>query len=223
MSILDTLLSGVAPHVCVSCKKEGAVMCKACALSAPTLPSICYVCARATKNHAPCALHTLRYSPISIYIAGEYAGVIKELIKAYKFDYKRAAAKDASFYLYNTLPYIGNDVVVSYVPATGAHIRQRGFHHTRRIAKEVSRLLSLDCIDTLFRETTVTQKGADRNTRKQQLSGAFRALPATANGKNILLIDDVITTGATIEACAKVLYRAGANEVRVAVVARTPN
>ena len=222
MSILDTIISSVAPHICVACGREGAVLCKPCALSTPTLPSICYICARATRNNSPCAKHAMQYSPVSIFITGEYDGVIKDLIKAYKFGYKRSAAKDIAFLMHSTMPYVGNDYIVTYVPTTGSHVRERGFNHTERIAKELARLYSLACIELLTRETNVSQKGADRATRKQQLRGAFRVLPDVVIGKNILLIDDVITTGATIEECSKVLYKAGANTVLVAVIARTP-
>lgn len=222
MSILDTALSLLAPHICVGCDREGAVLCRQCAFAVSTLPSICYVCLRATKDNAPCAPHTTKYSPASVYIAAEYSDAAKLAIKAYKFDYKRSAAKDLAFLLAGVLPYFGDEWVVSYVPATGGHVRERGFHHTRLIARHVAKAQGCAMKETLLRVTTTSQKGADRQTRKAQLKGAFSPIPEAVKNKKILLIDDVITTGATIEACTKELLLAGATDVQVAAIARTP-
>lgn len=220
MNIIDTTLSLIAPHVCVSCGEEGAVLCKSCALSLPTLPSICYVCAKATKNHAACSSHNNKYSPEAVYIASDYADEIKKVISAYKFEYKRSVAKDLAFYMNEIIPLLDDEVVITYVPATGGHIRERGFDNMRLLAREVSKLQKRTLCSTLTRVTSVTQKGSDKNTRKKQLVGAFRA--TNVQGKSILLVDDVVTTGATIEACTKLLIEAGAKHVVAAVIARTP-
>ena len=196
-------------------------MCRSCALSYATVPSICYVCARATTNHMACIDHLIKHGPRQVHIVGEYSDVLKALIHAYKFDYRRAACKDIAFLLDAVVPYF-NDVTISYVPATGAHIRERGFNHIRNISKKFAAMRKLSHAETLARASAATQKGADKVTRKKQLKGAFRALPGKVVDKDILLIDDVITTGATIEECSRQLYKAGARSVNVAVVARTP-
>jgi ComF family protein len=220
MNIIDTTLSLIAPHICVSCGTEGAVLCKACSLSLPTLPSICYVCAKATKQHAACSRHAVKHSPTAVYIAAEYSNEIKAAIHAYKFDYKRSAAKDLAFFMNEPLPYLDEDTIITYVPAVGAHIRERGFDNMRLLAKEVATIQKRPVKRLLSRVTSVTQKGANKHTRKKQLVGAFRAENVT--GMRILLIDDVVTTGATLEACTKLLYAAGAKNVTAAVIARTP-
>lgn len=221
MNIIDTALSIIAPHICLGCGAEGAVICQSCVLFYPTLPSICYICARGTTGYAPCASHQSKYGPRRVYIAGEYSGVLQDAIRNYKFEFKRSGAKDIAFFLDNAVPYI-EEYVVSYVPTTGIHIRERGFDHTKNISKAFARMRSLPHAETMVRVSSVTQKGANKHIRKKQLIGAFRALPQRVSGKKILLIDDVITTGATIEECAKQLYKAGACMVDVIAVARTP-
>jgi ComF family protein len=221
MNIIDSALGLIAPHICLGCELEGAVLCRSCALTYPTLPSICYICARATTQNTPCREHTIAHGPQRVYIAGDYSGVLQELIHAYKFDYRRAASKDIALLLDIAVPFL-NDVTITYVPATGAHIRERGFNHIKNISKLFASIRKLPLAETLIRTSAVTQKGANKVTRKKQLRGAFMALPAKVNNKNILLIDDVITTGATIEECARQLYGAGAQSVSVAAVARTP-
>jgi competence protein ComFC len=157
-----------------------------------------------------------------VYIAAEYADEAKAAIGAYKFDYKRSAAKDLAFFMNGVLPYLDEDTVITYVPATGAHIRERGFDNMRQLAKELSKLQHLPLLSALARTTHVTQKGADKKTRKKQLVGAFRVDSGKVLGKNILLVDDVVTTGATLEECTKLLYAAGAKRVTAVVIARTP-
>jgi competence protein ComFC len=157
-----------------------------------------------------------------VYIAAEYADEVKAAIHAYKFDYKRSAAKDLAFFMNEALPYLDDQTVFTYVPATGAHIRERGFDNMRQLAKELSKLQKRPLCTMLARTTSVTQKGADKKTRKQQLVGAFRADASKVKDKNILLVDDVVTTGATLEECTKLLYAAGAKGVMAVVIARTP-
>jgi len=154
-------------------------------------------------------------------MASDYNDAIKDTITAYKFDYKRSASRDLAFYMHNALPYF-DDVVVSYVPTASAHIRMRGFNHSKLLAMEFAKLRQLPCIATLRRTGNISQKGSSRDVRKKQLQGCIAPLSAYSTGKKILLIDDVITTGATIEECTRVLYKAGATQVAVAVVARTP-
>ena len=221
MNIIDSALGLIAPHICLGCGREGSVVCRSCALTYPTLPSICYICARATVHHTPCQEHTTIHGPRRVYIAGEYTGILRELIHAYKFDYRRAAAEDIALFLDMVVPFL-SDVTITYVPATGAHMRERGFNHIKNVSKTFASIRKVPHAETLIRTSAVTQKGANKITRKKQLKGAFKALPAKVNNKNFLLIDDVITTGATIEECARLLYGAGAQSVSVAAVARTP-
>jgi competence protein ComFC len=153
-------------------------------------------------------------------MAAEYANEVKAAIHAYKFEYKRSAAKDLAFFMNEVLPIVSKDCVISYVPATGTHIRERGFDNMRLLAKELSKLQKRPLENYLLRVTSVTQKGADKKTRKKQLVGAFRA--TDINSKEVLLVDDVVTTGATLEECTKLLYAAGAKSVVAVVIARTP-
>lgn len=222
MNLFDSILGIIAPYDCLQCGAQGSAWCKACLLTYPTLPSICYICARATKDHMPCNEHSTKYTPHNIFIAGDYSDSLQAVIRAYKFDYWRAAAHSLAQYLDTAVPYIAKDTIVTYVPATGNHVRERGFNHVKNISKVFAHMRHLPHHSTLLRVSYATQKGANRETRMQQLQNAFMPLPGVAHGKNVLLIDDVVTTGATIQECTKQLYKTGANSVQVAVIARTP-
>ena len=223
MSIFDTTIGLIAPHYCVGCSRPGAVFCKECAFGTTQLPSICYVCAKATKAHTPCSVHNGLQPLKHVYVAVSYEGVAKKLMHAYKFDCKQAASKNIAFVMDLWLPYLEQNSVLTWVPTLPKHVRQRGFDHTRMLAKDFGILRSLKPVATLDRVTSTSQVGANRAQRKAQLKNAFVIRDgAKINSKNIVLIDDVVTTGATIEACTKVLYAAGAASVSVVAFARTP-
>ena len=222
MLTLDTILAIVAPHECVGCSTEGNVLCSACALSIPNTPSICYACGKATTNNAPCNSHAMRRTPRHVYIHSDYEDVTKLAIKAYKFDGKRAGVKDIATAMQTILPYYQEPPLITYVPTLGSHIRERGFDHTQLLAKQLGKITRFPVAQTLIKLKSVSQKGANRVERKKQLKGAFMVInPEKVKDKNVLLLDDVITTGATIEECAAILYTAGALSVDVVAFART--
>ena len=162
-------------------------------------------------------------APRHVYAALSYEGLAKKLMHAYKFDCKRAATKDIAFVMDLWLPYLEPSCIFTWVPTLSKHVRRRGFDHTKLLAKEFSSLRNLKIVATLDRIGATSQVGANKAQRKAQLKNAFAIRgKKDISGKNIILIDDVVTTGATIEACSKVLYTAGVSSVSVAAFARTP-
>ena len=108
-------------------------------------------------------------------------------------------------------------------PSTKERLRRRGFNPALEIAKAVARELRVTCaLEGLVRtRETTPQPGLTRTQRRRNLQGAL-ACAADMNGLHVALVDDVLTTGATAEASARVLKKAGAERVSVWVVARTP-
>jgi predicted amidophosphoribosyltransferase len=102
---------------------------------------------------------------------------------------------------------------VTFVPATRRAFSERGFNAAERLARGVARELGLPC-RALMRTTRQTrdQAGLGRAERAVNLAGAFEA---RASGGRILLVDDVITTGATAAECTRALRAGGADEVEV--------
>src|ERR1044072_2209632 len=95
----------------------------------------------------------------------------------------------------------------------------RGFNQSELLARAVSRRTGIPVAKALSRpRSTRTQAGLSNHARRQNVTRAFRARPV--EGKRILLIDDVMTTGATAAACALALKRAGAQRVTLLTVAR---
>lgn len=121
----------------------------------------------------------------------------------------------------------GAEVVVP-VPLTRWRLLSRRFNQAAILAQELSRQTGLATEPLLLQRTrfTKTQVGLTHDQRRRNVAGAFgvpRARRQRLVGRNVLLIDDVITTGATAEACARALKRAGAARVDVLVLARVTN
>ena len=223
MNLIDRFLSLIAPHSCVGCDHEGSLYCGECADIMERLPSICYACARATHDNTPCASCLSHSGPQHVWITTTYKGGPKLLIKAYKFEEKRAAAARIAELIDESLPYFPDPPLVAFVPTVTSHRRARGFDHAEYIARELAKGRDWHYARLLHRTSQVRQLGATREQRQSQLKGLFRPInKQLIKNRHILLVDDVITTGATVGECARVLYKNGAAKVDVAAFARTP-
>jgi ComF family protein len=114
------------------------------------------------------------------------------------------------------------------VPLSRERLRERGYNQSWELARRIARTLTLDArADALFRvRDTGHQLGLRRDARSANLRGAFVVTPrhaAWVRGASIALVDDVLTTGATARAATRTLLAAGAREVQLWVVARTPD
>ena len=122
-----------------------------------------------------------------------------------------------------SLPLDQIDAVVP-VPLHWVKRRLRGYDPVAHLAHEVARSLSRPYWPRALRRTrwTATQTRLQGRARQRNVQGAFAAHPAMVRGRRILLVDDVLTSGATAEACIDALRQAGAARVCVVTAARTP-
>jgi len=134
-----------------------------------------------------------------------------------KFERARAATATIASALH--APPISTQTVVVPIPTATTRMRQRGYDHAKLIARHFARLNHVAYAPALARMGQHRQVGASGERRRQQLATAFRATQPLA-GKCIILIDDVVTSGATLEAAARTLRIAGAARVDATVFAR---
>jgi ComF family protein len=164
--------------------------------------------------------------------AGIYEGPLAEIIKAYKYT-PRSRCAHLARYLSRLLVArllsadceldAGEADLVVPVPMHRGRRRRRGFDSTAELARLVARGLGLRLVSGLLVKTrpTLPQMGLSRPARLENVGGCFSVTrPAEVKDRLVLLLDDVITTCATAEECARTLRLAGASEVRVAAVAR---
>jgi len=113
------------------------------------------------------------------------------------------------------------DLIVP-VPLGRKRIRERGYNQVALIARPLSMAMKIAYApDALMREReTLSQVGLSRNDRRNNVCGAFRAKKHFVNGRIVLVIDDVATTGSTLSSCAEALYAAGARDVFALTLAR---
>ncbi len=119
--------------------------------------------------------------------------------------------------------WFGPDTILVPVPLHRWRLWKRGFNQAALLARAVSRRTGTPLVvDALARvKPTRSSQGMGRRARANNVRGAFRvAQPAAIKAKEIILIDDVLTTGATVEACTRMLLRGGATRVRVLTWAR---
>jgi len=153
-------------------------------------------------------------------MASDYSSHSKQLIYSLKFDGAQAAATVMSRAMQDALPYL-EDVVLVPVPTATSRARKRGYDQAKLLTKGLAHLTNLPIQSLLGRLGQTRQVGTKKYQREAQLKEAFWPLsPARTRGARIILVDDVITTGASLEQAARVLRQAGAKTVDAVVFAQ---
>jgi ComF family protein len=153
-------------------------------------------------------------------------GIVRDLIHAFKYERRLYLRGPLAAWLAEALldPRITGRPFAALVPVPLHHIRfrEREFNQAAELARLLSRRTGVPVWDCLRRTRyTTTQTKLDRHERMENLRGAFRVRHnAPVKDSHIVLVDDVFTTGSTVEECSRVLLRAGAASVRVITVAR---
>ena len=159
----------------------------------------------------------------AVYSYGSYEGTLRKLVHLLKYDGMLPLAQPLAKHLATVMPKTEHFDYVVPVPMHWRRRFQRGFNQSELLAGEIARRWNVPVCKAVRRtKATAAQVRLTNAKRRANLAGAF-ALRAGVDltGKRVLLIDDVLTTGATAAACARVLKRAGAAHVALATVART--
>ena len=212
-TLKDHLVDLVYPSQCASC-------------GAPWPAALCSPCARSMARRAVRAEDSpSQRRPVAFdgwRAAGDYRGSLKDLVLRLKDSERRLAAPLAAL----MLAAAGNDpdyllpLAVCSVPSTREKVARRGYNQARLLAQTYADLVGVPFLDGL----RVEKKAADQDrvpgsSRWANVAGAFAAVGPVPDGR-VLLVDDVLTTGATADACSRCLLDAGARSVKVLVVAR---
>jgi ComF family protein len=222
MLLLERFLGLVAPHTCLGCEaEEDRLICAACQESVAPVPSRCYRCRAVTEDYAVCPACQSRTGLRRVAVRAHHAGLAKELIHYSKYERARSGLAEMAEAMAPLLPLFDETAVLVHIPTASSRVRVRGYDHARLMAAQLARNDSRTHATLLARVGQAHQVGANRTQRLRQLENAFRPLrPHLITGAHIILVDDVLTTGATLESAARVLKRAGAARVDAIVYAQ---
>lgn len=211
---LRWLGGSLALQDCLLCHghSRGAPLCGFCRRALPA-------CARGLDRDAlarACGLEALR-------LRFDYRAPLDGLIQRYKYrgELALAPALAALLPLPPPLPADGGRWLLAAVPTDPCHVRERGFDHLELLARRYARRHRLERLHIERRPGGPGQAGLGRRRRRANLRSAFRP-GALAPGCAVLILDDVLTTGATLAALGVALRQAGAETVGAVVLARTP-
>jgi len=221
--VLDVLF----PARCVGCGAYGAFLCQSCQGELPRArPPRCPICWRPQPRAAPCGRcreeRPAFQGARSLYL---YQGAAREAVHALKYNYVSALAQPMARLM---AAYVEEEEAIeadllAAVPLYVRRQRLRGYNQSLLLARELSRLCGLPLAERGLarrRNTPPQARSADAEARKRKVADAFVADRRWAEGKRVLLIDDVMTTGATLDACARALRQAGAASVWALTFAR---
>ncbi|MFI0546144.1 MAG: ComF family protein [Brachymonas sp.] len=199
----------------------------------PLLPApirLCADCLRTDAKNLP--------APAACWAAVDYSGPWRTLVQRWKLGQQPALAQAAAQLMVAQLPWneilAGVDALVP-IPASPQSLRERGFQPTLGLARALSSHLtpSLGALPPMWPQALLRLPERDalhqalrgRQARLRAMQGAFIVPPAALpqiQGRKLLLLDDVMTTGATLSSAAQALHQAGAAQVQAVVLARTP-
>lgn len=221
MNIIDFLLSFIAPYDCLVCGCEGQLLCGWCRQDALLpLPPACYRCGRAESFNIICGGCASTTALADVWVATGYEAAAKQLVKRLKFDRAQSAASIIALTMSETLPYLRPETIVTHIPTANVRVRQRGYDQAQLIARQLAHLRGLSYQRLLTRQGKSRQVGASRLERQRNLHDAFvLRRPYNLQGTPVVIVDDVLTTGATIEAAAHVLAKTGSPDVSAALFA----
>ena len=212
-AVTDRLLDFLYPPKCAFCRRlvrSGRLLCPDCEGKLPVPEK--ELQRQEISNLANCI------SPLY------YSGEVRESLHRYKF---QGAA--AYFRIYAELMAASmkehqlSADLITWVPLSKKRLRRRGYDQARLLAEEVARLQNLPCEQTLekIRNNPAQSGTSGVQERLKNVRGVYRAV-TSFSGEHVLLIDDIVTTGATLSEAARELLNAGAEQVSALTLARTP-
>ena len=202
-NLADSALRLLFPSRCVLCGREGDLICEPCSRSFPL---------RLDPDAIP-KLSGIRAARA----VWSYEGNVREIVRRYKYSGLRSLAPALASEMAHVLREWGPAIdLIVHVPVHPARLRERGYDQSELLARELARTMDTAPVPALvrLRETAVQARAMSAAERADNVRGAFHAPDSEkVRRANVLLIDDVLTTGATLKEASRALRRAGARNV----------
>ena len=236
MKIKDLILDILFPKVCINCGREGRYICDKCKVfiseAMPVCPT-CYNSSFSGEIHQNCVK---KYGLDGLVSMWDYEGLVKRLIHNVKYgglghiidecveSSFKLIAKDINRF-YSFLSFLSSDnTYITYVPMYIKRKKRRGFNQSELIAKELGKISNSKVVPLLKKIIdTEDQAKLSKEERFENVKGSFKScVKLSLTQKEVLLVDDVFTTGATMRECCKVLKQSGIKKVWGFTLAKTP-
>src|SRR4030042_1593057 len=203
------------PRYCVGCGKEGSFICDSCLRLQPLIIfPVCPLCGRPQPSGITCS-DCIRWKAKidGIRSPFRFEGVIQQAVYQLKYRNLRSIAPMLAGFLYDFMKInpIQGDVLVP-VPLHRSRIRERGYNQSALLATELAKLSGLPVIQNSLvkhAKSSPQARSSSVDERKKNVSGVFSIRDERLKGNGVILIDDVSTSGATLDACAGALKEAG--------------
>jgi len=204
-AVLNQFLNLLLPDFCVGCDRIGTQLCRNCQ------SHICFI----DQRHSQAVRETTHIQ--KIWSCVEYRDLAQDMVKAVKYErywrYTNVMASLMFLSLENQICEAGVEVFVP-VPLAPKRRRWRGFNQAESLAQELGKKYNLPVETHALRRTTSRTNQAKLNkAERQSLKHDYLARPNSLIGKTVCLVDDVTTTGATLEACALALNQVGIQKI----------
>lgn len=212
MNLFETIISLIYPHRCPYCNcviEKEKTACEKCQDKFPD-----YTFKRFAKGGYYC------YAPFA------YTDIFKSAVKRFKFRNYRQSSKKLVHPMADALKKNITDTefdFITYVPMHKKKLNKRGYNQAQLLAEDLGKILSLPCEDVLVKiKDNKEQHTCKKEERYRNVKGVYKAINReNIKGKNILLVDDIITTGNTLGECCRILSKSGAKEIHCLTVCAT--
>lgn len=205
----EVFLDVLYPRQCCHCKKVGEYLCNSCL-------------ANASFQLFPVEVAEMKYLD-DLLVCFQFEGAVRSVISSVKYQSIRGACELLAEFLYYYLQFPKVDYLVP-VPMNEQRRSDRGFNQTEEMVKFLVKFSTIKGVNALGKKKHTKNQASvkDRIERRKNVFDTFELLEGAEEllkGKTVALVDDVVTTGATLNECARMLKQAGANEVYGVVVA----
>ena len=209
--------------VCGEPGTDGRDLCGACHAALPWQGPACGRCALPLPQPGQCGQCLQAPPPLDeVHAVFDYAFPLDRLLPRLKFHRDFAAGRVLAQCMLDRLAHLPRPDALIPIPLHRARLRSRGYDQALELARPLARALHLPLLGNALQrsKTTTAQSRLDADARQRNLRGAFDVVSAASIPGHVVLVDDVMTTGATLHAAARVLHRAGVQRVDAWVCAR---
>lgn len=225
LSFISPLVNLVYPHACLVCGREGVLVCPRCLFSLPQSQPACLGCGVASQFGQTCGGCRERVVIDGLLTLSPFDDRrVQRLVKALKYDNIRAHIGPWLEARHDLLLQFHEERVIVPIPLHKKREQHRGYNQAEVIARAVAAMTGWPVVPALCRtRPTEDQTALTKIERAKNVAGAFAVqadLAWTVNGQHMLLVDDVATTGATLNAAASEFKKAGAASVWAFTLAR---